>query len=71
METQEKQFVEYRNKIYKNLNSRADATMDLIDALSGNQQATSPVQLSLNPLFRRKYASIHDAVDNFYVAKNA
>ena len=45
--------------------------MDLIDAISGNQSASSPVQLSLSTLFRRQYASLHDAVDNFYVSKKA
>ncbi len=71
MEVREKQFVEFRNELYETFNKRADATMDLIDAISGNQTATSPVQLSLSPLFRRQYASIHDAVDNFYVSKTA
>jgi hypothetical protein len=42
--------------------------MDLIDALSANTQATSVVQLSLSPLFQRKYASVHDAIDNFFIA---
>jgi len=71
METHEIKFVEFRNKLYESLDKRADATMDLIDSLSGNQSAASPVQLSLNSLFRRQYASLHDAVDNFYVSKTA
>ena len=70
MDTNELQFIEFRKELYKNLNSRADATMDLIDALCGNQTATSSVQLSLNPLFRRQYASLHDAVDNFSMTGN-
>jgi hypothetical protein len=41
--------------------------MDLIDAMAGNTSARSPVELSLNPLFRRQYGSLHDAVDNFLV----
>ncbi len=71
METHEIKFVKFRNELYDSLDKRADATMDLIDALSGNQSAASPVQLSLSSLFRRQYASLHDAVDNFYVSKTA
>jgi len=71
METHEIKFVEFRNDLYDSIDKRADATMDLIDALSGNQSAASPVQLSLSTLFRRQYASLHDAVDNFYVSKTA
>ncbi len=71
MDTNKQRFIEFREELYKNLNSRADATMDLIDALCGNQTAASPVLLSLNSLFRRWYASLHDAVDNFYISKTA
>lgn len=41
--------------------------MDLIDAISSNTSAKSPVELSLNTHFRRQYGSLHDAVDNFLV----
>ena len=44
---------------------RADSTLDLLDALASNDKAESVVQLSLNPLFRRKYSSITDVIDNF------
>ncbi len=71
MEAHEIKFVEFRNELYESLDKRADATMDLIDSLSGNQSAASPVQFSLNSLFRRQYASLHDAADNFYVSKTA
>ncbi len=70
MEGNEVQFIEFREELYKTFNNRADATTDLIDALCGNQSATSPVQLSLSPLFRRQYASLHDAVDNFSMKGN-
>ena len=53
METHEIKFVEFRNDLYDSLDKRADAAMDLIDALSGNQSAASPVQLNLSTLFRR------------------
>jgi len=41
--------------------------MELIDALSGNKDAGSVVQLSLEPAFRRGYASISNAISNFNV----
>ncbi len=63
-------FVNFRKNLYDSFTKRADATMDLIDALSGNIQPASGVQVSLSPLFRREYASLHDAVDNFFVASS-
>lgn len=62
------QFIEFREKLYSSFTYRADAIMDLLDALCGNTRATSVVQLSLSPLFAREYASVHDAVDNFFAA---
>ena len=56
--------VDFRNEIYQSFPHRADSIMDLIDALAGNVSATSPVELSLSPLFRRQYASVNDAIQN-------
>jgi hypothetical protein len=39
--------------------------MDLLDALSSNQTARSPVELSLNPLFRRNYSALYKAIEQF------
>jgi len=39
--------------------------MDLVDALSGNSQARSVVELSLNSCFRRDYTSLFKAVANY------
>ena len=58
-------FKRFRDQIFNCFSFRADSTMDLVDALSGNTHATSVVQLSLNPLFRRKYGSIRDAITHF------
>ena len=63
-------FPDFRAQIYDSFPYRADATMNLIDAMSSNTSATSPVQLTLNPVFPRQYSSLHDAVDNFFVADN-
>lgn len=58
-------FKNFRDHIFAAFSFRADATMDLVDALSGNTDATSVVQLSLSPVFRRRYGSVRDAITNF------
>ncbi len=63
-------FPYFRAHIYDSFQYRADAIMNLIDAISANTSATSPVQLTLSPVFPRQYSSLHDAVDNFFVADN-
>jgi hypothetical protein len=72
MDTQEAilQLEQFRRQVYHSLDLRADATMDLIDALSSNTTARSVVELSLNPLFRREYSSVFDAIDNFVQASS-
>lgn len=61
------QFIDFRARLHASFDQRANATMELIDALASSTQATSAVQVSLSSLFRRKYSSLHDAVDNFFV----
>jgi hypothetical protein len=58
---------QFRQDLYTSFPNRADALMDLVDALTGNLQARSPAELSLSPLFRREYGSVYDAIDNFFV----
>jgi hypothetical protein len=58
-------FKNFRDQIFSCFTFRADATMELVDALSGNNDATSVVQLSLHPAFRRRYGSVRDAISNF------
>jgi hypothetical protein len=55
----------FRESIYESFEYRADALLDLLDALSSNSKASSVVELSLNPLFRRNYSSLHKAIDDF------
>jgi hypothetical protein len=59
---------QFRQALYQTFTARADATMDLLDALSSNTAARSVVDLSLNPLFRRGYSSVHDALDEYFQA---
>ena len=43
------QLKQFRQQLYTSIPYRADATMDLLDALSSNTTAHSVVELSLNP----------------------
>lgn len=58
-------FKNFRDKIFSCFSYRADATMELLDALAGNVNADSVVGLSENPAFRRGYGSIHDVISHF------
>ena len=59
---------QFRSELYESLPYRADAILDLIDALASNTTAHSAIELSLNPLFRRQHSSLPDAIDNFFQA---
>jgi hypothetical protein len=61
------QLRQFRRDLYDILPQRPDAILDLLDALAGNTQARSPVELSLSPVFRRQYGSVYAAVDHFFV----
>jgi DDE superfamily endonuclease len=61
---------QFREAIYNSFEYRADAIMDLLDAVSSNTTAGSVVELSLNPLFRRNYSSVEKAIDDFFAADN-
>jgi len=54
---------DYRAALYASFDYRADARMDLLDALLSNVTAQSVVALSLSPFFQRQYSSITDAID--------
>jgi hypothetical protein len=58
---------QFRNDVYEWFPHRADALMDLLDALSSNTTARSVVELSENPLFRRQYSSVHDGIEHLFV----
>lgn len=58
----------FRNRLFGLFRFRADATMDLIDAVAGPNH-DSVVKVSLSPLFRRQYPSITDVVDNMFRRK--
>ena len=58
---------EFRQNLYNFFPYRADALMELIDALASNTNAHSVAELSLSSLFRREYSSVYDAIENFFV----
>ena len=55
----------FRQQLYSLIPKRCDATLDLIDSLSSNNQADSVTKLSLSPFFRRKYNSITKVINHF------
>jgi len=59
-------FQAFRNRLFQFFQYRADATMDLIDAVAGENAANSIVKISLSQLFRRTYSSITDVLDNLF-----
>jgi hypothetical protein len=64
-------FRQFREAIYQTLEYRADAIMDLLDALSSNTSASSVVALSLNGLFRRNYSSVEKSIDQFSASRTS
>ena len=53
---------DFRKTLYSQFRYRADSAMELLDALCSNQYARTPVELSLNPLFRRGHDSLFKAI---------
>ena len=56
------QLEQFRQQVYQNFNNRSDTLMDLVDTLSSNTSASSVVELSLNPAFRRSYTALYKGV---------
>ncbi len=60
------ELLQFRDELRTRLKARADATIELLDALSSNTTAKSVVELSLNPCFHHQFASVYDAIDYFF-----
>ncbi len=58
----QQEFKQFRRKLYQSFNYRRDTLMDLVDALSANITARSPVELSLSPLFQREYSALYKGI---------
>jgi hypothetical protein len=59
-------FQQFRQALYTSFPQRRDSVMELIDALSGNERARSPVEVSLHPLFQRQYSALYKAIATAY-----
>ena len=53
----------FREEVYQSFFRRPDAVLDLIDALTSERHTESPVAVSESPLFRRKFSSVYDVLD--------
>ena len=53
---------QFRDAVYQSLQKRPDAILDLIDALTVAGHVESPVALSEEPLFRRKFSMVYDTL---------
>jgi DDE superfamily endonuclease len=58
----DKPIQQFRNAVYQSFRKRADAAMDLIDALSVAGHVASPVALSEASPFRRTFSMIYDTL---------
>lgn len=54
----------FRREVYQNFEQRADTGMDLVDALTSALTVESPVAQSESPLFRRRFSSVYDFLQN-------
>jgi len=59
-----KSLSEFRKAVYRSLKRRADILFDLIDALTVAGQVSSPVALSEQKPFQRKFCSVYDGLEN-------
>jgi hypothetical protein len=55
---------EFRQAAYKHLGRAHDATFELTDAILLTRNAYSLADLSLSPVFRRKWPSIYEALQD-------
>ena len=53
---------QFRDAVYHKFAKRPDATMDLIDALTVARHVDSPVALSIETPFRRRFSSVYDVL---------
>ena len=53
-------FQQFQQLVYQSIESRADAGLEFINALSSATTVESPVAVSESPLFNRKFSSVYD-----------
>src|SRR4051812_38223617 len=59
-------FTNFRQDLYHFFPEKKDSLMNLIDSLAGNQNATSVVRLSLEPIYPRSYSTISKAINRVF-----
>ena len=64
------QLEQFRQELYHSFERRADAIMELLDALASQTLARSVVELCLEAVFRREYSSLYTAIDGFFRASD-
>jgi hypothetical protein len=64
------QLKQFRQELHEAFDHRADALMELLDALSSTPHARSIAELSLSPFFRRGYGSAYDAIAHLFQASD-
>ena len=55
---------QFRDAVYQKMLKRADAGLDLLDALTTAGHVASPVALSEQVPFRRKFSMVYDTLDH-------
>jgi hypothetical protein len=55
-----------RTKVYSLLGNGKDALLTLMDAVLVTRSVYSFVELSVSPVFRRKWSSIYEAIETAY-----
>lgn len=59
-----KRLVDFRLEVYASFTFRADALFELVEALLLSPIIRSAVEVSQSPVFRRRFPSVYDALDN-------
>ena len=54
---------QFRDAVYQTIGKRAAATLDLVDALTVAGHVASPVALSEEVPFQRRFSSVYDVLD--------
>lgn len=63
------QLEEFRQGTYQCLCRAKDATFELMDSVLLTRNAYSLADLSLSPVFRRKWSSVYEALQDTFIAK--
>ena len=65
LETALSKLLTFRQGIFLTVFGGVAVLMDLLDAISSNTTASSVVELSLTPQFRRRYGSLYRGISHF------